>query len=231
MMDEDFLPTRITQPTLFEFLPTSSNAMELFPAVWAAAEALAAPEAETRRAALDRLLELGAPRISPLVAYLLATRLSDPDLPLRARVVRALGEILKNDDLGNPAPEPVRRILAAYLGQIRVRPVFAMLEAVSQDQSLEEHLAQLLNACPYAGNHLVSILSDRKTPMPVRLQAARMIGLVGYLDATPSLEKIETRLLSRVNGQQAMPFLTQGGTDESDLLPAIQATLAILRGL
>jgi HEAT repeat protein len=231
MMDEDFIPTKITQPALFDFSPTSSNAVELFPAVWAASEALAAPEVETRRAALDRLLELGAPRISPLVAYLLSTRLTDPDLPLRARVIRALGEIFTNDELGNPAPERVRQTLTTYLSQIRIRPVFALLEVASEDQGLEAPLAQLLNACPYAGNHLASILSDRKSPLPIRLQAARMIGMVGYLDAISNLEKIEIRLLSRVNGQQAMPFLSGGVTDESELLPAIQTTLAILRGL
>ena len=231
MTDEEFIPTKITQPALFDFSPTSPNAVELFPAVWAAAEALAAPEVETRRAALDRLLELGAPRISPLVAYLLATRLTDPDLPLRARIVRTLGGIFSNDELGNPAPEQVRRILTTYLGQIRIRPIFALIEVASEDRSLERHLALLLNACPYAGNHLTSILSDRNSPLPVRLQAARMIGVVGYLDAISNLEKIETRLLSRVNGQQAMPFLTSGSTEETDLLPAIQGTLAILRGL
>jgi HEAT repeat protein len=228
-MDDDSLQSNPDQPSLFEFTPGTVGAVELFPAVWSAVEALAAPEVNLRHAALDRLLELGAPRLSPLVAYLLATRIADPDIFLRARVVRALGEVLSKDEQGNPSPEPVKRHLMAYLSQMRTRPIFALLEVANHDPSLDQFISMLLNASPYAGMHLGSIASDRKCPMPVRVQAVRFIGLVGYLDALPTLERLEARLQSRIAGQQAMPFATPSGMDESELLPTVQATLNILR--
>jgi hypothetical protein len=228
-MDDDLPQSKLAQPTLFDFSQTSRDAVELFPAVWNAVEALAAPEAEVRNVALDRLLDLAAPRISPLVAYLLATRLTDPDLRLRARVVRTLGEILTKDEEGHAAPEAVKRHLTATLSQMRTRPIYALLEVAEYDPGLENHIAQIFNTCPYAGMHMANILSDRKAPLPVRLQAARLIGVVGFLDAIPVLERLEVRLVSRLAGQQAMPFAPPTGPDETELLPAVQTTLGILR--
>src|SRR5512136_879865 len=138
-MDDDLLQSILPQPALFDFSPTSTNAVELFPAVWSAVEALTAPEVNIRNSGLDRLLSLGAPRISPLVAYLLATRLTDPDIRLRARMVRALGEIFSKDEQGNTAPESVKRHLTFYLAQMRIRLVFSLLEVASYDPELESH--------------------------------------------------------------------------------------------
>ncbi len=229
-MKDELIPGKLDQPVLFEFAQTTSTgAMELFPAVWNAVEALAAPEAAARHAALDRLLELRAPRLSPLVAYSLVTRLTDPDITLRGRVVQTLGEVLSNDIEGNAAPEAVRRHLTSSLAQMRTRSIFALLEVALHQPGLENSIALLLNACPYAGGHLANIVSDRKFAVLIRLKAARLIGLVGFLDAIPVLERLEARLLSRLSGQQSMPFAPPSCPDESDLLPAIQSTLKLLR--
>ncbi len=229
-MEDEIIPSKLDQPLLFEFSQdASTGAMELFPAVWNAVEALAAPEAATRLAALDRLSKICAPRLSPLVAYSLATRLIDPDLTVRGRVVEILGDVLSKDAAGNAAPEAVRHHLTNTLAQMRTRSIFALLEVALHQQCLENSIALLLNACPYAGGHLANILSDRKDPVAIRLQAVRLIGMVGFLDAIPVLERLEARLLSRQSGQQSMPFAPPSGPDESDLLPAVQATLNLLR--
>jgi hypothetical protein len=97
------------------------------------------------------------------------------------------------------------------------------------NQDCEADVAQLLNACPYAGNHLADILADRSKTLNIRKQAAHYIGRVGYLAAVPALERLQTRLESRLSGQQAMPFAPPMGTDEVELLPFVRETLAVLR--
>ena len=219
---------RLPQPSLF-VLEDSTGHFELFPAVWVAVENLTLPDADIRHKALDCLLELNAPRFSPVVAYLLATRLTDPDLKLRARIVKTLGEILALDNEGRPAPDDVRNSLILNPSQVRTRQVFALLQVLADDKSLESHIAHLIDACPYASNHLVDILNDHKAPLEVRKQAAVMIGRVGFLDAMASLERLESKLETRLNGQKTMPFAPPPSLDEADLLPTVRTALNSLR--
>src|SRR5512143_2370969 len=102
-MDLDPLLPQLEQPPLFTLGGTSSGILELFPEVWSATEAITSADATVRRAGLETLLETGAQRLSPLVAYVLATRLTDPEIELRCRVIILLAGILTNDPHGNPA--------------------------------------------------------------------------------------------------------------------------------
>ncbi|HEX9028950.1 MAG TPA: hypothetical protein VF823_07240 [Anaerolineales bacterium] len=228
-MENDPLLLSLSQPPLFELGEPSAETLELFPAVWAAAELLVSPEAPRRRSGLERLAELKAARVSPLVAYLLATRLLDPELELRGRVVRLLDTVLSADDQGRLAHPAVRQALTGWLVTMRTRPIYALLQVAESDPSLDGPVTNLLNACPFAGSQLASLLAERKTPLSIRRQAARFIAMVGYLEAVPTLERLETRLASRQEGQQAMPFLPPDPTDEVALLPAVQAALNSLR--
>jgi HEAT repeat protein len=216
------------QPPLFP-LDESIASVELYPEVWKAAEAVILPDAESRRAGVARLLELRAARISALVVYLLATRLTEPDLSMRSRIVQALGEVLLPDEQGYPAPEDVRRSLRHTLSHMRTRQVYSLLQVLVHTPALEEHVMLLLDACPHAGSHLVAILADRTVLLAVREQAARMIGRVGYLDSLPALVKLAARLESRLNGQRAMPFVLPATADEATLLPTLQAAIDLLR--
>lgn len=219
----------ITQPVLFELLEASIGSVELFPAVWSAAERLADPEAKTRLEALQQLVDLNAPRLSPLVAYLAATRLSDPDLEMRHQVVLVLGELLTVDKEGRTADEMVRQYITTYLSQMRTRLVFSLLQVAEKFQDADANIARLLNACPFAGEHLVEILGDRASAISIRKKAIFFVGLVGYLDAIPALERLVARLEARQNGQQSMSFVSSSSSDEGDLLPAIRQALASLR--
>jgi HEAT repeat protein len=219
---------RLPQLPLFSMEESRGN-VELFPAVWSAVEDLTLSDPKIRWSALDRLLELNAPRFSPVVAYILVTRLAEPDLALRARIVQALGEVLIPDSDGQPSPDEVRRSLAYYLSQMRTRQIFALLQVAAIDPDYEGHVARLLDPCPFACSHLLDILSDFKAPMPVRQQAANMLGRVGFLDALPSLERLAAKLDARLNGQKSMPFAPPSLAMEQELLPAVRNAISLLK--
>lgn len=218
----------ITQPVLFAHLETTMGEVELFPAVWSAAEGLANPEVKLRLEALGRLIDLNAQRLSPLVAYLIATRLADPDPEMRYRVVMVLGELLTFDKNGRMVDEKVSQYLTAYLSQMRTRLVFSLLQVSESYPDADANIARLLNVCPYAGEHLVDIFNDRTIGLGIRKKAIYFTGLVGYLDAIPALERLQTRLEARLSGQQAMPFAQASAADEGDLIPAIREALISL---
>jgi HEAT repeat protein len=227
-MDVDPHPTDVFQRGLFDLDDTSSGLIELFPAVWDALEELVSPTPEQRQQALKNLLGWSAHRLSPLVAYLLFTRLTDPDMAVRAQVIQALGDLYVVDHEGRAAPDSVRNYLSANLCQMRTRPIYSLLETAIYYPGLESAIARLLNGCPYAGRHLVDILADRRMPRGVRMEAVHFIGRVGYLEAIPELERLANRLEARLYGQQAMPFTSNSPSDEVELLPAIHATLTLL---
>lgn len=223
-------PQLFTAPQLkfFDIGESSPGIVELFPAVWTSAEALTTSDAATRLWALDRLEEMDAARLSPLVAYLLVTRLTDPNIELRTRVVQILGDLLSPGNQDKLSSDAHRNHLKSCLYQIRTREIFALLQVIVHNPSTEKQVACLLNASPFAGTHLVEILASRKVPLTIRQRAARIIGLVGYVDAIPALERIATRLESRLNGQQMMSFIPSGGVDDNTLLPEVISTLDIL---
>jgi hypothetical protein len=215
------------QTPLFH-LPDSVGNIELFPTVWTALEQFLSMDVSVRRQGLMQLRDLKAPRYSPLVAYVLLTRLTDPDISMRAEIVRLLGEVLAQDDNGYPAPEDVRKTISVHLAQMRTRQVYALLQVSLQEASFVPYLDRLYNACPFAGFHLAEILSDRKASLAIREQASLAIERVGFLDALPAVERLVARLESRVNGQGTMPFAPPSVPNETDLLPVVRRTLASL---
>jgi hypothetical protein len=231
-MDDDSLSLPMTQPALFENIgETAHGVAELFPTVWGAVEDLAASEASLRHLALDRLEELNAARLSPLVAYMIASRLSDPDLDFRRRAVKVLGQVLSPDAHGHLPQDSILRCLNSHLSQMRTRSIYALLEAAAGFPSLAPYAARLLNACPYAGNHLGDILTNRKMPLIIRKQAAYFVGEVGFLDSIPVLERLEARLTTRLKGQQTMTFAPPSEGDEIELLPDVQKALNYLNSI
>ncbi len=217
------------QPVLFDFSQVTSGAVELFPAVWSALEDITSPVVSSRQKGLSILVEMNAARLSALVAYVIATRLDDPDLSLRSRVVQVLADVLTADSQGHLPLEPVRLCLSNYLARMRQRPIYGLLQVIEANSSLASAVARLLNANSFAGNHLVEILTDRKSPMGIRKQAIIMIGQVGYLDALPALERMLVRLEARLQGQQSMPFAPPASAEETELLPELQKAVRALR--
>ncbi|MEW5868309.1 MAG: hypothetical protein AB1894_03475 [Chloroflexota bacterium] len=194
-------------------------------AAWKAAEALISSDLQQRRQGMEQLLALQVAPVSPLVAYLLYTRLVEPDLDLRRRVVQALAGILE----AGPSESPARQNLAAHLGQMRTRQIYALLQLVTYDADLESPVVLLLKTCSYAGSQLAAILADRQMPVGIRTQAARMAGKIGYMDAVQSLERVQTRLESRLPPQQNLALLEIDVDDELNLLPVVREALLTLR--
>lgn len=227
-MPQEKISPRLPQPLLLK-LDESSGRVELFPAVWSAAENFVVCEGDLCLDGLEQLIDLNAPRFSPLVAYLLTTRLRDPNLRVRTRVVQVIAGVLSPDEDGNPAPIEVRDTLRRFISQSRTRQIFALLQVSASEPQMEESVAQILNLCTFAGNHLVDILGDHQVSLPVRSQAARMIGKVGYLDALPGLEKMAGRLEARNNGQKEMPFGSLPVANDLELLDSIKQAIRLLR--
>jgi len=228
-MDNDQMQIPLTQPRLFLTEGTTSGIAELFPSIWSAIEDLGSSSTILRRQALERLEHTNAARISPLVTYLLATRLCDPDLEIRWRVIKLLGFVLAPDASGNVAPESVINHLTFYLANMRMRQIYAIVQTLASNPDLLVHIIRIFSICPFASNHLVELASSRKVQLDIRRHAIWLIGEVGYLDAIPALERLQIRMESRLNGQQAMPFAPPVGIDDSELLPDVISTLALLR--
>jgi len=218
-----------TQPRLFGPENTSTGSAELFPAIWNAAEDLANPIPSVRQLALECLENTGAARISPLVSYLIATRLNDPDIELRSRVVRILGGVFAPDADGNMAPEAVTTQLVHYISDMRTRQIFSLIQVLLQDPESAPDVIRILNVCIFAGNHLIEMANSRKISLEIRRKAIWLISQVGYLDAIPALERLQIRMETRITGQQSMPFAPPLGVDDSDLLPDVKDALLILR--
>lgn len=217
------------QPTLFEIEEVTEAQIELFPAVWSATEGLTSPKVTTRMESLDVLAKLNAHHVSPLVAALLATRLDDPDLGVRDRVVELIGEALMPDESGRSSTREVRQYLFYALRQMRRRTIFALLQVAAANRGRQDHIARILNACPYAGGTLADILCDRKAPLVIRKWAVHFLGRVGFLEAIPTLERLLTRLQARASGQRKMPFAPVGQPEEATLIPEIKGALQLLR--
>lgn len=219
-----------TQLKLIDFeLEISTGNVELFPSVWQATENLAAQKEITRNLALDELLRLGAPRYSPLVAYNLATRLRDPVLSFRSRIVESLANLLRLDAEGRPAPDQVRDYLVSYLSQMEQGDIQALLEVGVAESESKSHISKLLNLCPKAGRHLAQLVADRKSPLPIRQLAAYFIGLIGFIEAMPTLERLRNRLEAKQEGQKSMSFAPPSFADETLLLPDVKAAISLLR--
>ncbi len=204
-------------------LPADLRA-DLLPEVWQAAEALAAPELETRWQGVKRLAGLDAARQYPLVAYVLATRLIEPDIALRARVVELLGAALCASDPAAPIHPGAYANLLAYLGGMRTRPIYALLQVAEFDAATEPMVAALLSYCSYAGEHMAEILANRDLLIEVRWQAAHFIGRLGFLDALPTLERLTARMELR-----NVRSLDPERLDEANLLLEMRQAIEILR--
>lgn len=219
----------VIQPVLIPPEGDATGALELFPAVWSAAEALVSPIVRQRQQALDQLKDMGAPRLLPLVAYLVATRLTDPNLAVRKEAVNITSSLLELDAQGQTVSESVRQSVIGFIAQMRTRSIYGLLQVLEDAPEMAAKVARLLNACPYAGRHLMDVLAERKTPLVLRQKAANLIGEVGYLEAAPALERLEMRLSARLEGQQTMPFAPSDNAGEAILLPAVRRALLLLR--
>jgi hypothetical protein len=217
------------QPALFELSKPPHRVGELFPAIWNALELLSSPQVDVRHQAMDQILGLDAHCLSPMVAYMVTTRIEDQDVGLRFRAVEAVGQVLRACNGNGGTPNDIRQAVVPYLSQMRRRKIYGLLQILESHPSAESDVAALLNACSFAGSTLALIFLDRKLSLEIRRQAIIFTGIVGFLDAIPALERLADRLESRMNGQRKMPFAPPSDKDEKSLLSAVQGALRMLK--
>ena len=203
-------------------LPTQD--LEWSDEIWQAAESLVSPNSFEREKALDYLLDQGAPAKSPLIAYLLATRLSDPDLEVRCHIVKALGSVLVGDEEGKELLDPVLRQLQSYLAYINTDQILDLLEVSEHYLSAEESLIGIFRLASYAGNRLSGIVNDRKKPLGIRQKAIYFCGEAGYLEASTTLKILVSRIEKRNQMLPRSP-LQKKTMDENQLYPYAIAAL------
>ena len=217
------------QPNLITFEDQETKiVLELFPAVWQAAEKLISADPRLRHAGLDDLLVTEAARISPLIAYLLLTRLFDPDQDLRSRIVEALANVMRRDAEGRYANEAVRAQIISGLVEMGDPGLQAMIEAGVDNDAMLGHIAKLINFAPNAGNFLKDLAGDRSQRINIRKLAIYFIGRIGYVDAYSELLRIRNRIESRQFGQKSMPFAPPSSESEELLLPELKKVIATL---
>jgi len=217
--------TNIGPSNLAQLRETGIGRFDFLPALWEATSALVSSELENRFAGLKRLDESDSIRHNSLVTYLLTTRITEPDIELRTRIVRALANVLTPDEQGHLPPENVILNLCHYLSAMRTRQIFALLQVTDFDPSTEPIVALLLSYCSFAGNHLADILANRHAPLTIRKRAAHFIGRIGFLDGLPYLVRLESRLEAHRDGRNSII----DESDELSLLPVIQNSLSLLQ--
>jgi hypothetical protein len=145
-MDDDPLPTiNIPQKALITFEEPCGITVEKTSVVWGAAEALTSPDLETRQGGLQQLVNQDAVRHHPLVAYLLITRLVEPDIALRSQIVDALAEVVTPNGHGEPEEASAYSTLSMHLTGMRTRQIYALLQVVDYEKSNESKVIGLLD--------------------------------------------------------------------------------------
>jgi hypothetical protein len=222
-MDNETIP--IIQLPLFDYGESITNIVEMFPAVWKATECLTSQNSSIRQRGIGELVDLGAQKVSPLVAYMIATCICDPVTDIRRRATYIVADLIGADSNIKQTPTDVRMAVTNYLHNMRDDTVYDLLEVAIADEQAEKSIFHIFNACPHAGRYLGEILSEWKNALVVREKAIYFIGLVGYLEALPVLERILNRLETRQAGQYAMAFAPPSMKSDDILLPTLRIAI------
>ncbi len=201
---------------------------------WVAGEMFVSPHIEERRRGLAILLGSELARRSPLTHQLLAARLDEPDLALRAQIAQALADYFEPRDRDYRYPAEVRLAVNNHLRKFERPQVLALLELQQAHRegrvkTRAEALIPLVERIPSASAQLTRLAGDRAVSLGLRRAAIELIGLVGFTDALAPLAGLEARLEGRRAGQVAMTFAPNDSPDDQSLLPALKETLRLLR--
>lgn len=200
---------------------------------WTAGEMFISPHVEERRRGLAILCGSEAARSSTLTLHLLATRVDEPDLGLRAQIVHTLADYFEIREREHRYPPEVRGAVAGLLRKYDRPQLVALLElhrAAREDRVAlrPDSLLRLAERVPNASTLLTHIAADRGQPMLLRQSAIELIGQVCFSDAYAVLEGLLLRLEGRRAGQMTMMFAPSDWPEDQALLPALRETLGLL---
>jgi hypothetical protein len=200
---------------------------------WTAGEMFVSPHIEERRRGLAILCGSEAARTSALTPHLLASRVDEPDLGLRAQIVHLLADYFEIRGREFRYPPEVRRGVVEHVRRFGRPQVMAMLELhaaarAGRVQLQPEALRRLFERIPAAAAVLTQLAGDRSLPVELRAAAIDIVGQVGFTEAGPMLEGLALRLEGRRAGQMTMLFAPSDWPEDQALLPALKETLRLL---
>jgi hypothetical protein len=217
-------------------LTPARSPARVVPAVdpWTAGEMFVSAHVEERRRGFAILNGSEAGRRSALTPHLLASRVDEPDLWLRAQIVHALADYYEIRGREFRYPPELRGAVTSAVRKFDRPQVLALLElhhacreAVVVVRS--ESLVRLWERLPNASSMLARLAGDRALPLALRQSAIESLGQVGFTDARPALEGLLTRIEGRRAGQVAMLFAPSDWPEDQGLLPALKTALAALQ--
>jgi len=204
---------------------------------WLAAERFVSPDLQLRREGLAVLAADGGRRFSPLVVCLLASRLDEPDLILRGRIVGALARCFEAVGSTYTAPKETREFLSDLLSRLARPQMERLLEVAGpsgnrnggESASIAGAVTTLLDRIPQAPALLTKIAADRLAAFPTRYAAIAALGELGALEALPALEGLKSRVEGQKAGQLAMAFAPPPNPGDDKLLDILTLAIEALR--
>lgn len=198
---------------------------------WSAAEKFVSPAPQARREALAILVADRDLLFSPLVGFLLVSRIDEPELSLREQIACALARCFEADDLLSATPKETRDYLATLLRRAGRPQVERLLEIFGDGVGRRSARAvvTLLDRIPEAPTLLTKIAADRLAPFATRFAAILTLGELGAMGALPALEGLQTRIEGQRAGQMAMTFAPPSTPEDDKLLEALKTTITTLR--
>lgn len=201
---------------------------------WTAAEMFVSAHVEERRRGFAILNGAEAARRSTLTPHLLASRLDEPDLALRADIVQALADYYEIRGREYRYPPELRGAVTTAIRKFDRPAVQALLElhhahGTGTVALRGEALVRLWERLPNASPTLTRLAGDRGFPLCLRQSAIEALGQVGFTDALPALEGLLTRIEGRRAGQLTMLFAPSDWPEDQELLPALRTALERLR--
>mgnify|MGYP005848658599 CR=1 FL=1 len=228
-MDSEALQL-ISRQSMALALESKAQVAAEYPAVvLEAAEALLSDDVLVRQQGLDLIERSGLAANSSLIAYLLVSSISDADIPATRRIARLLAGIMQADGDTQPAPDELRARLGGWIAEMRTRPLYSLVRLAAEHPSAEEDVLGILRSAPYAGRHLLDLLSKREFPLEIRRQSVRLVGLAGYLQAIAPLERLLAKFESRLAGRSGLGYSPTSADDEAALIPEIRRALDLLK--
>lgn len=196
---------------------------------WLILEKMISPDPYLREKGLEELNSLHDFQDHPLIVYVLATRILDPDLEIRLHAVQMLGKMLGSNSPGEGIPENSFRTLTEFTSQMDKGGLIKLLEIAVAYIAAEEAITAILKLCSFAGKDLGGIVNDRRLPVEIRQQAIRFSGEVGFLNTVTAIRNLVQRI-DKYRAKSGLLKARKKYLDEETLYPFAVVALAKLDG-